>query len=66
MKKKNRNAKVEEDIQKEQGERPLAADSILKPIGDLTIFEAGQFHEDLQSLHQQEGQLELDLSAHKP
>ncbi len=62
MKKKSRNAKVEEDMQEDQIEKPLAADSILKPIGDLTIFEAGQFHEDLQSLHQQEGPLELDLS----
>ena len=40
----------------------LSEDSILKPIGDLTIFEASQFHEDLQTLHQQEGPLELDLS----
>jgi anti-anti-sigma factor len=45
-----------------EAEKAVPADSILKPIGDLTIFEAMQFHEDLQSLHQQEGPLELDLS----
>ena len=37
-------------------------DSTLKPIGDLTIFEAAQFHKDLRTLLQQEGPLELDLS----
>lgn len=36
--------------------------NILKPIGDLTIFEATQFHEDLHALHQEEGPLQLDLS----
>ena len=46
----------------EQDGNAVAADSILKPIGDLTIFEAGQFHEDLNALHQQAGPLELDLS----
>ena len=40
----------------------LAPDSTLKPFGDLTIFEAGQFHEDLSTLQKQEGPLELDLS----
>jgi len=40
----------------------LGVDSILKPIGDLTIFEAAQFHQDLGTLFQQEGPLELDLS----
>ncbi len=49
-------------MQEQEAEKVLPADSILKPIGDLTIFEASQFHEDLQSLHQQEGPLELDLS----
>ncbi len=49
-------------MKEEQEEKGLSADSILKPIGDLTIFEANQFHEDLHSLHQQEGSLELDLS----
>ena len=49
-------------MKEEQEEKGLAEDSILKPIGDLTIFEANQFHEDLHSLHQQEGSLELDLS----
>ena len=46
----------------EQDRNEVATDSILKPIGDLTIFEAGQFHEDLKALQQQEGPLELDLS----
>lgn len=46
----------------EQDGNTVAADSTLKPIGDLTIFEAGQFHEDLNALHKQEGPLELDLS----
>ncbi len=40
----------------------MTTDATLKPIGDLTIFEASQFHEDLYTLHQQEGPLELDLS----
>lgn len=40
----------------------IAADSTLKPFGDLTIFEAAQFHEDLTTLQKQEGSLELDLS----
>ncbi len=43
-------------------ESVLPADATLKPIGDLTIFEAGQFHDDLNALYQQEGPLELDLS----
>ena len=62
MKKKTRSTKVDEKIQRDQEGAMLAPESILKPIGDLTIFEAGQFHEDLQSLHQQKGALELDLS----
>ena len=36
---------------------------ILKPIGDLTIFEAAQFHADLVSLHQQTGPLAIDLGG---
>ena len=48
--------------EEQEAEKALPADAILKPIGDLTIFEASQFHEDLQSLHKQEGPLELDLS----
>ena len=40
----------------------IAPDSTLKPLGDLTIFEAAQFHEDLSTLHKLEGALELDLS----
>ena len=35
--------------------------SILRPLGDLTIFEAAQFHADLLALHQQEGPLHIDL-----
>ena len=35
---------------------------ILRPIGDLTIFEAAQFHADLLALHRQEGRLLIDLS----
>lgn len=46
----------------EQDGNAGAAELTLKPIGDLTIFEAGQFHEDLNALYQQEGPLELDLS----
>ncbi len=46
----------------EQDGSAVSTDSILKPIGDLTIFEAGQFHEDLNALQKQEGPLELDLS----
>lgn len=40
----------------------IGPDSTLKPIGDLTIFEAAQFHEDLSTLQKQTGPLELDLS----
>ena len=36
--------------------------NILKPSGDLSIFEAAQFHQDLLRIHQQEGPLVLDLS----
>ncbi len=46
----------------EQDGSAVATDATLKPIGDLTIFEAGQFHEDLNALYKQEGPLELDLS----
>lgn len=49
-------------MKEDQGEPMLAVDFMLKPIGDLTIFEASQFHEDLCSLHRQKGMLELDLS----
>ncbi|GJL57191.1 MAG: hypothetical protein NPIRA03_00480 [Nitrospirales bacterium] len=38
-------------------------DAVLRPLGDLTIFEAAQFHADLMSLHQQEGPLRIDLGA---
>ncbi len=46
----------------EPSEPIIAPDATLKPIGDLTIFEAAQFHEDLSTLQKQEGPLELDLS----
>jgi anti-anti-sigma regulatory factor len=36
--------------------------STLRPVGDLTIFEAAQYHEDLLSLHQHDGPLQLDLT----
>jgi anti-anti-sigma regulatory factor len=52
----------EAKIEETQSENALAKDSILKPIGDLTIFEASQFHEDLNVLHGQVGSLELNLS----
>lgn len=38
-------------------------EAVLRPLGDLTIFEAAQFHADLVSLHQQEGPLQIDLGA---
>ena len=60
--KKKRNMKVEQAKKEDQMENGLPADSILKTLGDLTIFEASQFHDDLKILHQQEGPLELDLS----
>jgi anti-anti-sigma regulatory factor len=34
----------------------------LRPTGDLTIFEAAQFHADLVTLHRQEGPFQLDLT----
>lgn len=39
----------------------ISEQSTLKPLGDLTIFEAAQFHADLVSLHQQKGPLQIDL-----
>lgn len=39
-----------------------AEEIILRPVGDLTIFEAAKFHADLVALHQQEGPLHLDLT----
>ena len=36
---------------------------ILRPIGDLTIFEAARFHADLVSLHQRKGPLVIDLGG---
>jgi len=62
MKAKKGQKKIEGEMQEDQGVEGLSADSMLKPIGDLTIFEASQFHADLCSLHKQEGPLELDLT----
>lgn len=45
-----------------QSAPPNDTQSTLKPIGDLTIFEAAGFHADLVALHQQEGPLQLDLT----
>jgi anti-anti-sigma regulatory factor len=36
--------------------------STLRPVGDLTIFEALTFHAELLTLHQQDGPLQLDLT----
>ncbi len=46
----------------EKQEPDLPEQNILKPVGDLTIFEAAKFHEELILLNQSEGRLELDLS----
>jgi anti-anti-sigma regulatory factor len=46
--------------------QPISTDDecpTLRPMGDLTIFEAAQFHADLVVLHQQEGPLQLDLTG---
>lgn len=53
---------MSEEENETSGEPIFARDATLKPIGDLTIFEAAQFHEDLSTLQKQEGPLELDLS----
>lgn len=39
-----------------------AGTNVLLPEGDLTIFEAAEFRENLKALHQQEDPIELDLS----
>ncbi|MEX0830051.1 MAG: STAS domain-containing protein [Nitrospirales bacterium] len=62
MKGKKSQKTFEGEMEEDQGVEELTPDSILKPVGDLTIFEAGQFHQDLCSLHQQAGPLALDLS----
>lgn len=41
----------------------IPEEAILRPQGDLTIFEAAQFHADLVSLHQQTGLLAIDLGG---
>ena len=56
------NTNSEDAMDHEPSEPIIAPDATLKPIGDLTIFEAAQFHEDLWTLQKQEGPLELDLS----
>ncbi|MGD9849785.1 MAG: STAS domain-containing protein [Nitrospirales bacterium] len=48
---------------KENHEDVIPEQNILKPVGDLTIFEAAKFHEELVLLNQGEGGLELDLSG---
>lgn len=40
-----------------------AADAMLTPTGDLTIFEAEPFHAQLVALQGQEGPLELNLEG---
>ena len=46
----------------EKQEPVVPEQNILRPVGDLTIFEAAKFHEELILLNQGEGPLELDLS----
>lgn len=46
----------------ENQERVIPEQNVLTPVGDLTIFEAAKFHEELILLNQGEGPLELDLS----
>jgi len=41
----------------------LSNKAVLKPDGDLTIFEASDFHQALVELSQHSEALELDLSA---
>ncbi len=62
MKKKKHDAKGKNSTEKRPSKNVIVPEAILKPLGDLSIFEASQFHEDLQSLHRQEGPLELDLT----
>jgi anti-anti-sigma factor len=62
MKGKKGQKKIEGEMNEDQDVEELTADSMLKPIGDLTIFEASQFHQDLCSLHQQQGPFVIDLS----
>ena len=50
--------KKRKKMSEKEVETSLPVDSVMKPIGDLTIFEAAQFHEDLKALEQQEGPLE--------
>ena len=50
-------------MEQPQSTSTAGENSILSPMGDLTIFEAAQFHADLVALHQQEGPLQLDLTG---
>ena len=50
-------------MQDEQQNGEIPSTNTLKPSGDLSIFEAAQFHQDLLELHRQEGPLALDLSG---
>ena len=45
----------------EQPNQDESIQNTLKPIGDLTIFEAAQFHEDLCLLHQQAGPVRIGV-----
>lgn len=49
-------------MNEEKIEEEVPEQNILKPAGDLTIFEMTKFHEELLLLNQQEGSLELNLS----
>jgi anti-anti-sigma regulatory factor len=49
-------------MEQDQSMSPPPAVSTLRPMGDLTIFEAAQYHADLLALHQQDGPLVLDLA----
>ncbi len=61
--KKKKGTKDNTIMEQNQAEPGNSVDHILKPIGDLTIFEAEQFHADLLILQKQEGPVELDLTA---
>lgn len=49
-------------LEQSQVKQGNLVDPILKRVGDLTIFEAAEFHADLLVLQTQEGPLELDLT----
>ncbi len=49
-------------MKKKKVTKDRSSEAVFKPSGDLTIFEAEQFHADLIALQQQEGPLELNLA----